>query len=507
MIYDFIIVGSGPSSLALAHCLSFKKAKILIIEKESSIGGCHRVNRINNNNEKIFTEHGPRVYSSAYKNFDMLLKDIGTSFEELFIPYNFQITTVGNKTIFSTLSYIELLKLTYQIILLMFNTEYGINISMKDFLENNNFQSKSIDLIDRICRLTDGGDINKYTLNKFLQLINQQILYKLYQPKFPTDEGLLPIWKEFLKNRGVKFMLNTEINKINTNNNIITSLNITNNKKERIKELKADNYILAIPPKNIALLLYQNINIKNAFGDFIKFKEWSEDTEYLDYISITFHWDTILNLPNVYGFTKSDWGIVFIKLTDYMKFGESVSKTVISTAVTITDRKSKYSGKAANECNKEEVIREVLLQLKESYPELPLPSISMMTPNNYYNNEDKEWDSKDNAYIASYNSYYIPFKSEIISNLYNLGTHNGKSSYSFTSLESAISNSIELSHIFYPELKDKYKQKRGYTLRDIILIILLIICIGIIIYLISYFIKFKNISKIVKKTNIRKLRN
>lgn len=503
MIYDFIIVGAGPSSLALAHCLSFKKAKILIIERENSIGGCHRVSRINYNDEKLFTEHGPRVYSSAYKNFDMLLKDMNTSFEDLFIPYNFQITTVGNKTILSTLSFLELFKLTYNIILLMIDETYGINISMKDFLQSNNFQPKSIDIIDRICRLTDGGDINKYTLNKFLQLVNQQILYKLYQPKFPTDEGLLPLWKDFLKKRGVKFMLNTEINKINTTDDIITSLNIINSKKDKDKELKANNYILAIPPKNIASLLSSNNNIMNAFGDFNKFKEWSEDTEYLDYISITFHWNKTINLPNVYGFTKSDWGIVFIKLTDYMKFGESVSKTVISTAITITDRKSRYNGKMANECNKEEIIKDVLTQLKESFPELPEPSISTMTPNNYYNTEDNTWDSKDNAFILSYKSDYIPFNSIQIKNLYNLGTQNGKSVYSFTSLESAVSNSIALSHIFYPELKNKYTQKRGYTLRDIILTILLIICIGIVIYLITHFIKIKDVSKLIKKSNKR----
>lgn len=192
----------------------------------------------------------------------------------------------------------------------------------------------------------------------------------------------------------------------------------------------------------------------------------------MKFIFLTFHWDKILNLPNVYGFTNSDWGIVFIKLTDYMKFSERISKTVISTAVTITNRKSRYNGKTANECNKDEVKKEVLQQLKESFPNLPEPSISMITPNNYYNTEEQNWDSKDNAFIASYNSYHIPFKSETITNLYNLGTHNGKSSYSFTSLESAVSNSIELSHIFYPELKEIYKQKRGYTLRDIIFIIL-----------------------------------
>jgi len=45
MKYDLIIIGAGPSGLALAQCLRNDFNKILIIEKESSIGGCHRVIR------------------------------------------------------------------------------------------------------------------------------------------------------------------------------------------------------------------------------------------------------------------------------------------------------------------------------------------------------------------------------------------------------------------------------------------------------------------------------
>ena len=92
MHYDLIIVGAGPAGLALAQCLRNTYKKILIIEKESVIGGCHRVLRVPINGEEIFTEHSPRVYSGTYKTFDMLLKDMNTSFDALFTQYKFSIT-------------------------------------------------------------------------------------------------------------------------------------------------------------------------------------------------------------------------------------------------------------------------------------------------------------------------------------------------------------------------------------------------------------------------------
>ena len=76
MNYDLVIVGAGPSGLALAQCLRNTYNKILIIDKESEIGGCHRVRRV----DTIFTEHGPRIYSNTYKNFQMLLKDMDNDF-------------------------------------------------------------------------------------------------------------------------------------------------------------------------------------------------------------------------------------------------------------------------------------------------------------------------------------------------------------------------------------------------------------------------------------------
>ena len=84
LIYDYIIVGAGPSGLALAQCCSRNGEKILIIERENTIGGCHRVRRVKyknpqGNDEMVFTEHGPRIYSNTYAVFKELQKEMKLS--------------------------------------------------------------------------------------------------------------------------------------------------------------------------------------------------------------------------------------------------------------------------------------------------------------------------------------------------------------------------------------------------------------------------------------------
>jgi hypothetical protein len=73
------------------------------------------------------------------------------------------------------------------------------------------------------------------------------------------------------------------------------------------------------------------------------------------------------------------------------------------------------------------------------------------------------------------------FKSSKFDNLYTVGTHTGNHKYKFTSLESAISNGISLSHKLYPELERKYSLERSITIRDTIISLILLILIYILI--------------------------
>lgn len=481
-VYDIIIVGAGPAALAFAQCCSFLNKKILIIEKESSIGGCHRVRRVpvkyNNETEYVFTEHGPRVYSSSYINFIYLLKTIGVDFYDIFTPYNFSIINIGNQTVWNTLKFKELGQLAISFFKMIFDKNYGKDISVKQFANKYNFNKMSIDILDKICRLTDGATSDNYTLYQFLQVFNQQFRHTLYQPKLPNDIGLFKTWKEKLESKDVTFLLNTYVNKLVIKDSKIESIITSDNKIYLGKQV-----ILAIPPVNLTELLASS-NINDAWGDMDLLKAWSINTKYLDYISTTFHWDTRIDLPKVYGFPKSEWGIAFIVLTDYMNFEENISKTVISTAITITDVKSK-SGKLPNECSETELLQEIYNQLKDSFPLLPEPSASVLSPAIVYDNNTKKWISQDTAFISTTNQPFMNSQSQIYKNLYTLGTHNGYHDrlMNFTSMESAVINGISLSHLMYPDLKTKYTIYKNKHITDLLFISFIIVCFIVLYYL------------------------
>jgi phytoene dehydrogenase-like protein len=84
--YDLIIVGTGPAGLALAHICSNIYRRVLIIDKEYSIGGIHRVKR---DFYGIYTEYGPRIYMSVFYNFINIIREIGLDYNTLFKRYKY----------------------------------------------------------------------------------------------------------------------------------------------------------------------------------------------------------------------------------------------------------------------------------------------------------------------------------------------------------------------------------------------------------------------------------
>ena len=441
-----IIVGAGPTGLAFAHYATKQNKKVLILEKEDTLGGCHRVHRV----DTMFTEHGPRVYSNAFINFIEILEDMGTSLDELFTPYNFNFNSVVSAT---KLKPMEILQILGEFLMLSINPDHGKTTSVLKFAQKNKFSESTIEYLDALCRLTDGATADKYTLYQFLNLIDQQALYNLYQPKQPNDVGLFNIWGKYLLKQGVVIKTGVDVY-INTNGNVVTSVN---------EHYIADDYILAIPPISLVGLL-KTSSIPDAFGN--ELTEYSKDTEYIDYISVTYHFDTTLQLPKIWGFPKNDWGVGFIILTDYMTFDNNGSKTVISAVITKANNPSKTTGKTAKSSNSDEIITELYRQLEL---DIPKPTTAIVYP------------LQEEAYISNVYSdrYTIPFRSNDFTNLYSVGTHSKKSEYQFTTIESAVTNARYLANKMY---STPYPRRNLITVTKILgvvyIIIILVVLIG-----------------------------
>jgi hypothetical protein len=310
IIYDYIIVGSGPAGLTFAT-LADKNDKIMIIDKDKVIGGCHKVNRQKFENEYYFTEHGPRFYFSNYLNFKTILSKIGVKFSDIFVKYNLSFLEILYQTTLkeNVFSINEIFIMTIDFFKLMGDPNYGNNMSLNEYLTINNFSDKAINYINRTSRFMDGGDLDKTSLNSFFNVLNDTLLYNGYQPKMPNDEGLFLVWRNYLKN--VNFKMNTTITDIDDSNDII-KINSSNNGSFYAKKL-----IMAIPPINLnSIIKKSSKNIKNKFKNNLEI--YAEKTEYIENISIIFHWNFKLNLDKkIYGFhSNTNWGIGAIVLSD-----------------------------------------------------------------------------------------------------------------------------------------------------------------------------------------------
>lgn len=447
-----IIIGAGPAGLTLSMYLRKAGHEVLIIDKADSIGGCHRVNRV----DGYFSEHGPRIYLDNYVNTISMLEDIGINFFDFYTPYNFNLSNIGGESLRSY-SARELLQLSLAYI-------RGVDryLTVSEFLDRNKFSEGAIDYTDRLCRLTDGAGIDRYTMYQFLQLINQNMLHIVYQPNIANDRGLFRTWRHQLEKMGVKFLMNAEVRKLiyNRTQTKIESIDIGN------VIIPADLCIMAVPPHNIHNLLQLPVSLRN----------FAEKSGYMTYLSITFHWHKKIILPKIYGFPKTEWGVAFIVLSDYMDMINEKSKTLVSVALTYLDRLSTVIGKTANQSSRDEMIKETFRQLRISFPDLPYPDKVIISPETY-RHPDGRWGTTTEAFMTTKHGY-IP-QTTHVQNLYNVGTHNGFSSYSFTSMESAVQNAMVLAERITSK---KIKIKWFYTLNHLILIILLLIAVTTIIY-------------------------
>ena len=407
---DYVIVGGGPCGLTLALYLSNMGKKCTLIDKNDSLGGCHRVTRV----DGLFTEHGPRVYSSAYRNTINVLNDLGMNWNDIFVPYKFNIGSIQGETLeHFTLS--EKLAIVFQYMVL-FTGLYDKKMTVREFAIQHNFSSSAMDYMNRLCRLTDGAGDDKYTMYQFLQLGNQNFFYKLYQPRKPNDDGLFKIWEEKLIANGVRILKSTNVINFKEEGGIYT-VNTNNG------NISAQRLVLCIPPKHFADMTNNS-----------EIQTWADNNSYINDIPVSFHWKDKLSLPAVWGFPKTDWGLAFIVVSDYMD-ADNNNGTTISTCSTFQTDKSSVTGKSVYESNEDEFIQEMFRQLKLSFPSLPQYDKAIIHPS--VTRKGNMWVEDDSAFIGV---EYV--SSNISKNLWYVGTQNGHSYYNFTTMESAVTNAL-----------------------------------------------------------------
>jgi hypothetical protein len=447
----FVIVGAGPCGLALSTLLSKRGNKITLVEKSSVIGGCHRVLR----DDGYFTEHSPRVYSGLFKNFASVLELIGSDFDSLFKEYDVKVGKYFVGPDYSDVAVI-VIKLLLHILLFV---PYK-DVSMKEF--SHVFSEKTRSFVDRMCRLTDGTDSSGFSVDKFFALVNHHAFYKLYQPIIPNDVGLFRIWNKSLAKDGVNVLVDCTVNSITDNKTAVLSNGMT---------INFDVLVFCIPPVALYTELIR-LGMHNAFIPDTELQEYAYTNKYITYISISFHWDSVVNVSNVWGFPSSEWGVSFI--CNYYE-----GRTIISSTISITDTKG-INGLLPDECLSEQLVSEVYSQIQRELEIQEPYTRAILSPTVYRDVTSGKWMDKDESFIDTVGNTYsegLPCLSKKYDWLYNVGIHSGMSNYPFSSIESAIENVLNLDNEFFG---GNTCVKGHYTLFPLLRLVIIIIVITII---------------------------
>lgn len=461
--------------MALAQGCSRFGERVLLVEAESELGGCHKVERSTVEGLHLFAEHGPRIYNTQYRTVERFWKDFGQSLDSLFRPYNFNLAIQNGKTWRDFSWHDQSVMIRAFLRHLVWPT--GHNVSVANFAKAKQLSPEFVGYLDKICRFSDGGDIRRYALFELMEVVNQHAFTTTLEPIRPNDVGMIAMWEAHLDNKGVHIMKDSPAERIEVDGRKVITVHLEGEKETSIQGYKC---VLAMPPTAFMKILHHSPMIKDAFGNHEKLMQWSSQSSYMKYGSMTFHWRDGIKLPQVDGFPYTDWGIVFIELTRTMKV-EGI-KTMVSLAITQWDVKSTHLQKTPHECkNIDECRKEVFRQWQTALG-IKIPPPDFMTGDNFVkeNEETEEGkeedeDDRDDAFFKAVGVSFLPAQSPTIPNLYQLGCQNGEQKYHFTSMEAAVSNAAALLHEWFPKSRHVYPIIPPWTVRDVLIIVL--ICI------------------------------
>jgi len=465
-VADVIIIGGGMSGLSAAHELAKVGLSVAIYEKSDNVGG--KMRNYYDEQGKYLGEHGFRVFTGRYFNTLAL-------FDELGIRNNLQASSAnhylkdcmiscipaknnfsGIKTLFKNfwlkfknlgikdfLGYISAVKKIIKASQLSTkDLDVLDNITIAQYLEIDKYPPFTRSYFHRTCRFTNAIDINEGSIFCLAQqtgsFLSEATRFGgkgfLYSLTSPTTEAFINPWINELNRLGVKINKNKTVREI-----------ICTDDKKQVKSIKLEDgkllhakcFIIATqleeaiqlaPGINQAELL---INSHKIFSG-IQFHLKESSTNKLPKGS-GIH--SLLDSPWEISLAHQDKGM----WPDY-KFSEDFD-SILSIVITCWLEKGIKIKKSALDCNREELIEEILFQINY-HKNFSIDPSSIVR---WYIDPTLLYDKEKNKFVGSSSKLYCPRVGEYkhrpdsvtpIDNLFVCGEYT-KTVYQISSMESA----------------------------------------------------------------------
>jgi uncharacterized protein with NAD-binding domain and iron-sulfur cluster len=332
---------------------------------------------------------------------------------------------------------------------------------------------------------------NKYTQDKILNsLLGPGIgldknnassgiifhFYNLYEKdksqwsvmKKPTSEAFIDPLVNLLKNKGVKFIYNSELVKINYNNNVIENCDIKID--NHITNIKSDEYIVAINSNNC----YDIFSLSNM-NDLATIHENLQTTNNQISFRLGFNKKINYRYNNIaFILDDSEFNITFYPQENFFNVPLDNNNNI----------KSLWSGTCCQShtliyLSKEEAINQIINQIliSEEFQEneiYPYNGYKINKEDVIYSEIYDEWKYKNNMLVADnkkwvntvYNEFYKPNNYTNYSNLYLAGAHTN-TSIKIWSMEAACESGKLTSNLIlekYNKEKIKVYSQKSFSL-------------------------------------------
>lgn len=451
----YYIVGAGPTGLTCAHLLAACGKRVTIIEAQSTVGGCHAVHRVNG----LFSEHGPRVYFDHFVTFKALVDSFGF-FEDAFIDYNH---SVGASTLMLVhhLSIGEVVAFATAFATHMVVPNHFASTTVSQWMRDSGFSRDSHARIDQLCATIDGAGAARMTLSELLEVLNQNLGYTIKQPRRANDIGVFADWQRHLEDQGCTFWMEERVSDV-------APTKLSTSKRTLALDPESDVVIMAVPPVDAHLIL-----------KLPRTEELAKTSSYNTYIPITFHWYTRVTTPSTWGGAKvTPWGMLSIEMSKYLE--AEPTPTIVQSSIAFVDRTSDVTGKTANETERvEDLIAEAWRQLGL---DMPMYDRAIVSPRVW--RADGVWYNADTAYMRT--TADVNTDPRVHSNVFVIGTQNGRAWYSATAIESACANAVGVMGELVPETRDVLGHvRRPMGLRGVAGVAVVVLVVASVVLLLS----------------------
>lgn len=438
--FDYNIYGGGPTGLTLAYILAKNNKSVRLIEKESQLGGCWKVEW----QGKYYTEHSPRVLIDDNSSFFKLLKQINFNYKkETVNTYGNMIQTKYklSKFFLKNISVLDYIK----IISGFFSTN---NLTVSEWVNKNNISKSGKKVFEIYSILISNSPDKLLIADLFNSFSNSNLL------QFTDNTKWLNLLKKELLRLNVTILVNHSLEKLiyDKNTNKIVQGIVINRKiwsTNGYNIFAAKNHLITFPPKAMVdFLENQNIIIRNNWEEIKNYKlnSFLKNCTYYSFGFQLHFTETIQENPNL-DFNKKDWcwscqneyNLIILPTSQYQKVfsKDEKIKTVWSCTIVDTNKFITKFNKTINQMTKSEIINDIIDILKVKPYKIT-----------FYDGLHKDnniWISKDSSFspgkINGNDNYIIKSKGHIY-NLEWIGSHNSKG---HTTINKVVNNVISWS--------------------------------------------------------------